>query len=255
MSPLNLPDKIINNTIKDDLLNWYSTNTLIRSFIQAIPFGAVVDNMLTVSYNNILVERAKTFYDELDKGEILLNEEIIRNEDFLHAYFATFKAAIYTKQREKIRFFARLLKSSFEEKGFSEADEYDDYLKILDELSFREIFMLYTLKTYEDSVELSDSPKDEDENDELRIASRYWTSFYKEINRAISISYSEFKGLISRLVRTGCYSPITSMTPGYEGDVGKTTEVFAKLIKFIELNGDDFVYFRKKFMHRVHKQF
>ena len=97
---LSIIDKLVRFTIEEDLLKEYSANTYIRTLIQRIPYGAMVDSMLTVSYNNILVDRAKTFFNELSRGNIELTEEIIQNEGFLHAYYTTFRASLYTKQRK-----------------------------------------------------------------------------------------------------------------------------------------------------------
>jgi hypothetical protein len=117
---LSLPDKIITNTLKEDLLKKYSQNTLIRGLVQIVPYGGIIDSVLTTAYNNIFVDQAKTFYDELSLGRIEITKELINKEDFLHAYFSTFKNAIYTRQKSKIRFFARLLSKSSEIKKINE---------------------------------------------------------------------------------------------------------------------------------------
>ena len=86
------------------------------------------------------------FFDELAKGDVIVDEELLKSEDFLHAYFATTKYALNTRRREKIEMFARLLKSSITEKDISSIDEYEDLLKVLDELSYRELLALRILE-------------------------------------------------------------------------------------------------------------
>ncbi|WNS75198.1 hypothetical protein RRV45_20355 [Bacillus sp. DTU_2020_1000418_1_SI_GHA_SEK_038] len=236
---LSIPDKIIKNSIQDDLLKKYSKNTVIRGLIQAVPYGAVVDNLLTVSYNNILLDRAKIFYDELGMGRIELTPDLIKNEDFLHSYFSTYKAALFTKQREKIRFFARLLKNGMYSRIISKADEYDDYLKILDDLTNRELTILYLLDTYESRNEIK-----ENEN-ELQRADSFWNEFEKETSQVLNISPAELKGFLTRIERTGCYTAITGAYFGYTGGRGHLTETYFKLKELIHIKDEDLVYYRK----------
>lgn len=238
-------------SMKERALELYSSNHLVRTLLQnlsvtGIPIGALIDSIASEAYNKLHVERAAIFFEELDKGNIELTQEIIQSEDFLFSLFSALKASLYTRQKEKVRFFTKLFTKQLIENGFDQADEYDDYLKILDELTFREIYMLYRLKQYEATAHLIEVDEDdEDKDDELRIAGRYWRDFSKEIRETFGIEYPEIAGLLTRAGRTGCYAPITSMTLGYRGDRGKTTQVFEKLVNMIEMKQEDFPYYRK----------
>lgn len=230
---LSLPDNIIKNTIKQDLLEKYSQNTLIRGLIQIVPYGGIIDSVLTTSYNNILVDRAKTFYDELGMGNIEVTQELIKNEDFLHAYFSTFKAAIYTRQRKKIRFFARLLNNGLSLDVINDVYQYEDYLKILDELTFKEIYLLFTLKTHEDSASVEDYE-----------AMKHWDGFKTRIMMDLNFTEDELKSVVVRIVRTGCFIErsnflATTVKTGY------TSEIFKTLVKLIEINDNDLVYYQR----------
>ncbi|PLS04036.1 hypothetical protein [Neobacillus cucumis] len=229
---LSLPDSIIKNTIKENLLEKYERNTLIRGLIQIVPYGGLVDSILTTSYNNILVDRAKTFYDELGLGNIEITPEVIKNEDFLHSYFATYKAALYTKQREKIRFFARLLNNGILSDFINNVEEYDDYLKILDELTYREIYLLNTLKVMEDRTNDSDLK-------ELI----HWQEFSSQITNDLRISEEELKLFLIRLSRTGCFVDV--LTFAGLGAKGYTSILFKTLSKLIEIKDEDLVYFQR----------
>ncbi|MEH7381774.1 hypothetical protein V7138_15025 [Bacillus sp. JJ1533] len=230
---LSIVDNVVKNTIKKELLAKYNGNTVIRSLVQIVPFGSIVDLALTNSYNNILIERAKCFYDELNSGTVELTTEIIESEEFLHAYFSTFKAALFTKQREKIRFFARLFKSGLPSGQLSKADEYDDYLKILDELTFREIYFLFTLKEIE--KETGGFHNDAKIN--------HWKQFEETVYRDIKITPDELKALVVRMVRTGCFMEQHAFVGGSHG--GYTTVVFDKLYSLIKLKDEDLIFYRK----------
>ena len=237
--------------MEEKILKLYSGNHFARAVVRrlsvcGIPVGDVIDSLAAEAYNKIHVERAAIFFEELDKGHIELTQEVIQSEEFLFSLFAALKASLYTRQKEKVRFFAKLFAKHLTKNQFSQADEYDDYLKILDELTFREIYMLYRLKQYEDTAHLKEVDEDdEDKDDELRITSRFWGKFTREIHETLGIEYPEIAGLLTRAGRTGCYAPITSMTLGYRGDRGKTTRVFEKLVEMIDMKQEDFPYYRK----------
>lgn len=237
--------------MKGRALEIYSGNHFARAIVRqlslcAIPVGDIIDSIVTEKYNKLHVDRAAIFFEELDKGQIELTAEVIQSEEFLFSLFSALKASLYTRQKEKVRFFAKLFAKHLTKNQFSKADEYDDYLRILDELTFREIYMLYRLKQYEDTAHLIEVDEDdEDKDDELRITSRYWGKFTREMHETLGIEYPEIAGLLTRAGRTGCYAPITSMTLGYRGNQGKTTRVFEKLVEMIDMKQEDFPYYRK----------
>lgn len=230
---LSLIDRVLKNNVKESILEEYKNNTVVRGLIQLVPFGGLIDNVVTTGYNNILVDRAKTFYDELNSGEIILTPELIENEDFLHAYFSTLKAALYSRQRSKIRFFSRLLRNGLSDQKINNANEYEDYLKILDELSYREIYILYVLYQCEIST-----PQLESEND-LQRSSKFWNAFLQQVSTDLSIDTNEVPGLINRLSRTGCYIEFTGGYLGYGGGQGKTTGIFHKLMDLLKIEKED----------------
>ncbi|PKR82844.1 hypothetical protein [Heyndrickxia camelliae] len=232
---LSFSAKFIKNNVKESVIKHYEKQSVVRSLIQLIPFGAMLDTYVTSTFNNILIERSRTFFDELGTGKFILTPELIENEDFLHAFFSTYKNAIYTRQRAKIRFFARLLINSFE---ISSINEFEDYLKILDELTYREIYILYTL--YEFEHEICSSIFGNDRSYIKLINShKYWNNFTNKITSDLNITSVEMPGLIHRLSRTGCYLEFTGLAYSDKDGSGYTTEVFDKLVKLIEMKRED----------------
>ena len=164
----------------EDLGKAYEKQPVIRSLIQLVPcgIGSAFDTALTMYVSKIRQERTRIFFDELAKGNILLTPEQIANEDFLHAYFATVKAALNTRKHQKIRLFARLLNSFSNEKTDTDTDTdtdtYEELLAVLDDLTIREVLTLLLLRDLETKV----SFLNEKENPCQR-ATRFWNSFFK----------------------------------------------------------------------------
>jgi len=194
-----------------------------------VPFGigSAIDVVLTKTLENIQEERAVAFFDELSKGDVVVDEKLLESEDFLHAYYATTKYALNSRRREKIRMFARLLKSSLTEDEIKDIDEYEDYLKILDELSYREILALKTLDEY------SKTPKTEEQND-LQWTIQFWDEFESRLARELNIPHEQVVNFMNRIARTGCYEMFTGGYFDYTGGQGKLTPTYQILKKFIE---------------------
>ena len=210
----------------DDLMNLYDQPE-IRSLIQLIPagIGSALDVALISKIQEIRKDRLKSFFDELGAGKIKLTKNLIESEDFLHCYFSTIKAAINTRRREKIKMFARLLKSSTLPNLIANTDEYEEHLKILDDLSFKELRILILLDKYE-----SRYPKNEGENDWQR-ADRFWKNFIDELMKKFGISKEENHAVLIRISRSGCYEEIFGF--GHSGGKGKLSPTYFQLKKLI----------------------
>lgn len=213
------------------LLEKYENNRVIRALIQLVPygFGGAIDVVLMKTLENIKRERAAAYFDELATGDAVVDEKLLECEDFLHAYYATTKCALNSRRREKIRMFARLLKSSLAESEISAIDKYEDFLKILDELSYRELLALKVLDEY------SSTPRTEEQND-LQWTRQFWDEFEQRLADKLNLPKDQVPDFMNRIARTGCYEIFTGMYWGYAGGQGKLTSTYHKLRKFIEVN-------------------
>ncbi len=144
----------------------------------------------------------------------------------------TTRAALNTMQREKIKMFAKLLNSSLVPGSFSSTDEYEEYLGILNDLSYRELIILSMLESYESRFVKSAG------QNELQRAYMFWELFTDELEKNIGIHKDELIGALTRLARTGCYEILIGgyTDTGGEG-VGKLTHTYFRLKKLIETKG------------------
>lgn len=211
------------------LLEKYENNRVIRGLIQLVPFGigGALDVVLTKTLDNIREERAAAFFDELAKGNVVVDERLLESEDFLHAYFATTRYALNSRRREKITMFARLLKSSLTENNIANIDEYEDFLKILDELSYRELLALKILDEY------SSTPRTEEQND-LQWTNQFWDEFEQRLAKGLNIPTNQVADFMNRIARTGCYEMFTGGYWDYTDGKGKLTPTYHQLKKFVE---------------------
>lgn len=232
--------------ILDSLLDAYNNDPVLRALIRLImspiPYGigSAIDSALTAKINRIRKRRLKTFFDELQLGKRKLDEELIQREEFLYSYFATLKASINQNREQKIRLFARLLRNavSFDKLG---TDEFDEFLSILDDLSLRELqvlFSLHEIETAHPANLINKSGIPEYEN-EYHRAGRYWDKFEKKIWEECSIDAQHLRSMLTRLNRTGLYESFVGGAIGYTGRQGSVTPLFHDFCDWLELKSAD----------------
>ena len=209
----------------ESLVKRYERSATLRALVQLVPLsiGSALDTALLTKMQSIRADRAREFFDELNNSKAELRPELLENNDFLHCFSITADAALRTHKAEKIRSFARLLKSSTIQGDISGIAEYEELLGILDDLSDRELAMLSLLDRFE-----SKHPTIEGENDLQRTAS-YWGIFSNKLIAELGINHKEINALLTRLNRSGCYETFTGTYFDYKGDRGMTTPTFQKL--------------------------
>ena len=217
-----MPDFLKTKAIADK----YSNNPLLRSLIQLFPYGigSAIDTFIIVKFDRILAQKATIFFNELEKGNVHLSDELINSEDFLHCYFATRNAVINSRREEKIRLLARMLKNSFCNLSPINTDEFEEYLSILDDLSYRELVILQILYRYEEEYPMIN------EETPISRSSRFWDKFIEEVSERINVRIDELYAMLIRLNRSGCYETFIGNYYGYSGDKGRLTIVFYKLV-------------------------
>lgn len=216
--------------------DWYIKNKTVRSLMQLLghlTFGATsaIDSWLVIKWQEICSERSKVFFNELDNGNIQLTEELIQNEDFLHAFFITVKVALNTRRHEKIRLFGKILKSYSIQQNDISIDAYEEYLEVLDELSIREFRALALFEEYYNAAKTDTS----EEQDSL-IVKEFWEQYLEQLISEFEVSKDEIVAILTRTQRTGCYRFFLSIWGGNPDGRGCTTEIFRKIQYFINQN-------------------
>lgn len=164
--------------------------------------------------------------EELDKWKNI-DEGLLKNADFLHCFKKIIDATEKTQNETKIRNFSRLLKASISTKKIPNINIYEEYLSILEELSYRELLILDILDKYERKY-----PHQNGENDYQRSI-RFWEQFAKDLNKKLQIPTGLIDVVLLRIARTGCYE----IFQGYgspTGGQGKTTLLYREIKSVIE---------------------
>jgi len=205
---------------------------LIKSFgCNGEPFDA---------YMNL---RRDTFLTELDKNanNIKISQQIDKNEIIRRSFELT--QIIPKTREEKLKYLAHLLQYSISEEEYISADEFDDYLKILDELSVREIQIICLLNDREEKY----LQNEEYGESRFEYHLNFSIKFITKIKDKFNLKYDEISAIFHRISRTGCIEPISSgrymlATEGldYNGIQYKVTLIFKELAKIAKIKSTDF---------------
>ena len=192
------------------------TRTIIQtSTCVGIPFGLALDNFLTKKKK----EKQIAFFDTLNDGSTVLTEDIINDDNFLHAFFATLNYVVRQRSNAKIEGFTKILKELATKK--IEINRFEDYTAIFDELSEREFAILSIKYDFEQRFR---KPNES--------AGNYWQEFKDEVLNKVDITEGELEPLLSRAQRTGCFQEEKLFWQDDGNLYGNTTEIF-KVIRDI----------------------
>ncbi len=211
------------------LVERYERHPVIRTLVRLIPYASAAEAAVLTVVANIRRDRAQAFFDELASANAIDNPELLKSEDFVHCFFSTARFALNTRRREKIRMFARLLKRlGLPDGGLSDVDEYEEFLGILDELSYRELRALDTFDTFCETHAV-------DGQNEMEQIMGFWDAFCRSLSAELEIPHDEVPDFMSRIGRTGCLQEHVgwNATTG----MGKLTPTYRRLKEFVQAEG------------------
>lgn len=211
------------------LLKFYD-NPVLRSLIQIIPLGSSADIWAMKIIENIRIQRLKTFFNQLETGQITLTKKIIESEDFLQKYFSTIRIVLNTSRREKIKLFGNLFKHSTKDNVTVLEEEYEYFLKILDELTFQEIEILSILNHLESKT----NPTHNQRNAILNANKEIWEEFKEIMMTKFQIDSNSLDSVLIRIERTGCLYLPRVMANDLRSYAAMTTDIYKKLKECIK---------------------
>lgn len=200
----------------------YEKQPLIIGLIKALdPITKMADGFLSTRVTNLRAKRLYQFYEELNSGDVELTEDMIDNDTFLHAYFSTVEYVTRTRSDEKIKRFAKLLKSWYAEKITIEY--FEDYTDTFDDLSDREFLILSILFGYEQRNPLIDEPNP------MKKAQDHWEQFTEEIQDTLNIEAPELAAMLLRMEGKGCFMRLLGYHDSMNTGIGYTTTLFQQI--------------------------
>ena len=195
--------------------------------------GAVVDWVPAVGTALDLIlakhrhRRAFEFFEDLRYEQILLTEDLVRSDDFLHAFVGAAEAAIRTERAEKVRLFAHLVLGKADS-TINSVGEFDEMCALLDDLSPRELRALALIER----TELVNPVEPEDKSG--TPVDRYWDALMDDLARDLSIPSDHVQPMLQRLERSGLYFTLRDLWDGNSKGWGRLSPTWPQFRRAIE---------------------
>jgi len=132
--------------------------------------------------------------------------------DFCHATLITVAAAARAGRTEKVHLFARLLSNYDRFVSGSIEDDYEEMLRVLDDMSLREYHILLLLRGYEMQFaqEIAEAQRQQGIPVNVRRwAGGHWEDFVYRLPQ-LGVPEDEIPSMLVRLRRTGLYDTMQS---------------------------------------------
>lgn len=180
---------------------------------------------------DIYIKNRQIFISELEKNSnnVKISPKIDENE-VIRRTIATAQIIPRTRE-EKLKYFARLLQHSISEEEYIGADEFDEYSKILDELSVREMQILCIFNDY-----LKKFPGKAGTNE---IDNGFWDKFISDLNLKFNLNNDKISAILTRMQRTGCVESLKGVYCN-SAEMFKLTPVFKELANIAKIKYTDF---------------
>jgi hypothetical protein len=213
--------------MNSDLEKFYS-HPLIRGLIQLVPSaGVALDSAIMAQISELQRKRLRIFFDKLSQEGLEITNDQINDNDFIHAYLATSQAVLRTHQKDKIKLFANLFKKYANSRERESLDDYEDWLKLLDEVSdleFRILRILQRFEKWQDRLGYHKRSRDV----------TVWEDFLKSAAIETNLSTARILSLSLRVQRTGLLEPMYQTMGGKGTDECVLTDLY---IDFLEALG------------------
>jgi hypothetical protein len=201
-------------------------NSVIKHLIQVldlsgIPIGTIIDAQIAIRIDKYKARKLKIFFDELNDGKVTLTEDIIDDNDFLHAYFTTVNYSLRARSDQKIKRFAMILKNLY--KKDIDFDTFEDLISIFNDLSDREFKILAIKLSFEEVL------KNDDVLYQMENNMSYWNEFKELAMKETGLTPDELNPILLRIQRTGCYLKLNNYLGDSTDETGVTTTLFKKI--------------------------
>lgn len=203
----------------------YENDHTVKFLIKSTPLTDFFHELISERVKEIRYQRTKLFFDELNEDNADLSTSTIESEDFLYYFMQSFKYAIGSRREEKVKIFARLLKSGVEHGLSNHFDQFEEYSRNIDQLSYREIMILSEVA----NIESAHSPRPSHHDDYVGWLNSYQNEVLANINERFSIPKDEIPSILESISKSG-FLRRCSIAPSRETASGASMRVMVIIL-------------------------
>lgn len=201
-------------------------NPVVESFlmpvIKSVPvIGDMIDSSMDKVIQDFQQRKETELIDVILKDKDTITSEMVNDVEFIVNYNRTLEAVRRLATNDKVKFFGNLIRNGYLSGEHIACSDFEEYLDILNTLSYREIQCLVDYMLY-----------CKEKNKNKRIQYNAWAYFRRDYVKKMKISEGELWSIFTRIKRTGF---IEEEFETQSGDVDKKDNTFGSLE--VESNG------------------
>lgn len=199
-----------------DIKNNPVVESVLMPVIKSVPIiGDMIDSSMNRVIQDFQQRKEQELIDIILKDSNIITSDMVNNVEFIVNYNRTLEAVRRLATNDKVRFFGNLIRNGYLSGEHIACSEFEEYLDILNTLSYREIQCLVDYMIY---CEARSKNK--------KVQYNAWAYFRRDYAKKMQISESELWSVFTRIKRTGF---IEEEFETESGDVDKEDNSFDSL--------------------------
>lgn len=201
------------------------SNPVVASFLmQAIKTIPIIGDMIDLSMNKIIEEfqneKEQELIEVILKNSHSITSEMVNDVEFIVSYAKTREVVLRLATNDKVKYFGNLIRNGYLSGEHICSSEFEEYLTILSNMSYREIQCLLAYKQFCD-----------EKDKEVKIENR-WHQFVKDCKMPYDLDSESIYNLFQRIKNTGFI---------YESYASESGEVEDDTVDELAVEGQGFV--------------
>ena len=187
------------NLIKIEQLLDIQANPIVSSFFQGIPvIGNLIDSTMESVFQTFQKKKMQELTDTILSDDHEITSDMVNDIEFIMNFAKTTDAVLRLTTNDKVKYFGNLIRNGYLSGNHIENDLFEEYLEILNTMTYREIQYLTDYKLY--------CCTKRQESKEIFYPDNLFKEFSSEYSKKIGISENELYSVFTRLKRTGFVS-------------------------------------------------
>lgn len=201
------------------------SNPVVDSFlmptIRAIPIiGNMIDSSMDKIFEEFQNKKEQELIEVILKDSHSITSEMVNDVEFIVNFARTKEAVRRLTTNDKVKYFGNLIRNGYLSGEHIDSNEFEEYLTILNTMSYREIQYLIAYKQFCD-----------EKDKELKIENR-WHQFVKDCKMPYDLDTESMYNLFQRIKNTGFI---------YESYASESGEVEDDTVDELVVEGQGFV--------------
>ncbi|MEQ2605174.1 hypothetical protein [Dorea longicatena] len=219
-----LKNSLYNTNEMKDIKENPVVDSVLLAPIKAIPvLGDLIDSSTNKLLNDFQEKKEQELIDVILRDNLSITSEMVNDVEFIINFARTKEAVQRLATTDKVEYFGNLIRNGYLQGKHIEGSIFDEYIHILNVMSYREILYLVEYKKYcEDLSKKSKSTR----HINGKIYSNKYEAFCRKFSKQIKVSPREVDYVFLHIKQTGF---IEEEFETESGDVDENDNTFGSL--------------------------